>query len=51
MVAVEVEKTRQFTQPIRQIVIMLTISALIGFSGYLARDFLSSIYKANVYLN
>ena len=51
MVAIEVEKTRQFTQPIRQIVIMLTISALIGFSGYLARDFLSSIYKANVYLN
>ena len=51
MVTIEVEKTRQFTQPIRQIVIMLTISALIGFSSYLARDFLSSIYKANVYLN
>jgi len=51
MVTIEAEKARQFTQPIRQIVIMLTISALIGFSCYFASDFLSSIYKANVYLN
>ena len=51
MVTLETETTRQFTQPIRQIVIMLTISAIIGFCGYFANDFLTSIYKANVYLN
>jgi hypothetical protein len=51
MVTIEVEATRQFTQPIRQIVIMLAISALIGVGGYLAQDLLISIYEANVYLN
>ena len=51
MVMIEVEATRQFTQPIRQIVIMLAISALIGVGGYLAQDLLISIYEANVYLN
>ena len=49
MVTIEVEATRQFTQPIRQIVIMLAISALIGVGGYLAQDSLISIYEANVY--
>ena len=51
MVMIEVEATRQFTQPIRQIVVMLAISALIGASGYLAQDLLISIYEANIYLN
>jgi hypothetical protein len=48
---IEVEATRQFTQPIRQIVVMLAISALIGVGGYLAQDLLISIYEANIYLN
>ena len=51
MVMIEVEATRQFTQPIRQIVVMLAISALIGAGGYLAQDLLISIYEANIYLN
>ena len=51
MVMIEVEATRQFTQPIRQIVVMLAISALIGVGGYLAQDLLISIYEANIYLN
>ena len=45
---IEVEATRQFTQPIRQIVVMLAISALIGAGGYLAQDLLISIYEANI---
>ena len=51
MVMIEAEATRQFTQPIRQIVVMLAISALIGVGGYLAQDLLISIYEANIYLN
>ena len=51
MVMIEVEATRQFTQPIRQIVVMLAISVLIGAGGYLAQDLLISIYEANIYLN
>jgi hypothetical protein len=51
MVMIEAEATRQFTQPIRQIVVMLAISALIGAGGYLAQDLLISIYEANIYLN
>ena len=51
MTSIEVETTRQFTQPIRQIVIMLAISGLIGLGGYLARDLLLSLYQANIYLN
>ena len=51
MTSIEVETTRQFTQPIRQIVIMLAISGLIGLGGYLASDLLLSLYQANIYLN
>nr|MBC8407754.1 biopolymer transporter ExbB [Paracoccaceae bacterium] len=51
MVMIEVEATRQFTQPIRQIVVMLAISALIGVGGYFAPDLFVSIYEANIYLN
>lgn len=51
MTSIEVENTRQFTQPIRQIVIMLAISGLIGLGGYLASDLLLSLYQANIYLN
>ena len=51
MISIEVETTRQFTQPIRQIVIMLAISGLIGLGGYLASDLLLSLYQANIYLN
>ena len=51
MTSIEVETTRQFTQPIRQIVIMLVISGLIGLGGYLASDLLLSLYQANIYLN
>ena len=51
MTSIEVETTRQFTQPIRQIVIMLAISGLIGLGGYLASGLLLSLYQANIYLN
>ena len=51
MTSIEVETTRLFTQPIRQIVIMLAISGLIGLGGYLASDLLLSLYQANIYLN
>ena len=51
MTSIEVETTRQFTQPVRQIVIMLAISGLIGLGGYLASDLLLSLYQANIYLN
>ena len=51
MTSIEVETTRQFTQPIRQIVIMLAISGLIGLGGYLASDLLLSLYQSNIYLN
>ncbi|WP_316013865.1 biopolymer transporter ExbB [Roseobacter sp. HKCCA0434] len=45
------EKEPQFSQPIRQVVLMVLILALTGFSGFLIYGSVAPIFLANVYLN
>ena len=41
----------QFTQPVRQIMVMLIILALVSFIGYIAYPRVSEVFLANLYLN
>lgn len=45
------ERGVQFTQPVRQILLMLIILALISFGGYLIYPSVSSVFLANPFLN
>ncbi len=45
------EKEPQFSQPIRQIVIMILILGLVGFGGFLAYPSVAPIFLAAPYLN
>ena len=45
------ERGVQFTQPVRQILLMLIILALIGFGAYLIYPAVSSVFLANPFLN
>lgn len=40
-----------FTQPVRQIMMMLVFVVIVGIGAFLARDSLLPIFQANVYLN
>ncbi|WP_298257805.1 biopolymer transporter ExbB [uncultured Litoreibacter sp.] len=48
---IERERTPQFTQPVRQIMVMLVILGLVAFGGYLIYPSVSSVFLANPYLN
>lgn len=45
------ERGVQFTQPVRQILLMMIILALISFGGYLIYPSVSSVFLANPFLN
>ena len=44
-------RSGQFTQPVRQILLMLIILGLVGFGGYLIYPSVSSVFLANPFLN
>lgn len=48
---VERERTPQFTQPVRQIIVMLIILGLVGFGGYLAYPAVAPVFLSSPYLN
>ncbi|MEM6637910.1 MAG: biopolymer transporter ExbB [Pseudomonadota bacterium] len=41
----------QFTQPVRQILVMLMICGLVGFGGYILFPAVAPVFLANLYLN
>ncbi|EPX80682.1 hypothetical protein [Litoreibacter arenae] len=47
----ERERTPQFTQPVRQIIVMLLILGLVVAGGYLAYPAVAPVFLANPYLN
>ena len=47
----ETEKEPQFSQPIRQVVLMVLILILTGVGGFLIYGNVASVFLANVYLN
>ena len=45
------EAEPQFTQPVRQIVLMLLVLGLVGFGAYIAFPRVAPVFLANPYLN
>ncbi|MFY0692439.1 MAG: biopolymer transporter ExbB [Paracoccaceae bacterium] len=45
------ERVPQFSQPVRQVGLMLIILGLVGFGGYLIYPSVSTVFLANPYLN
>ena len=48
---VERERAPQFTQPVRQIIVMLIILGLVVFGGYLAYPAVAPVFLSSPYLN
>lgn len=48
---VERERTPQFTQPVRQIIVMLIILSLVASGGYLAYPAVAPVFLSSPYLN
>ena len=51
MVHLDREVETQFSQPVRQIALMLIVSALVAFGAYIAYPQVSQVFLANLYLN